>query len=96
MKIRPLHDRMVVSRYDAEDVSDGGVILPGGNTETTARGKVLAVGDGRLLQNGEKRPLDIKVGDTVIFGKNAGTKIKLDGEESLVICEDNIIARIDD
>lgn len=90
MKIRPLQDRVVVRREEEETKSAGGIVLPGSATEKPSRGEVVAVGPGRLLDNGETRPVDIKVGDKVIFGQYSGNTIKLDGEELLIMSEGEI------
>jgi chaperonin GroES len=91
MKIRPLHDRIVVKRLDEERKSPGGIVIPDTAAEKPIRGKVIAVGKGKLLENGEIRPVDLKVGDQVLFGKYTGTEIKVDGEELLVMREDDVM-----
>jgi chaperonin GroES len=91
MKIRPLHDRIVVKRVDEERKSPGGIVIPDTAAEKPIRGKVIAVGKGKLLENGEIRPVDLKVGDQVLFGKYTGTEIKVDGEELLVMREDDVM-----
>ncbi|HEY7671451.1 MAG TPA: co-chaperone GroES [Gammaproteobacteria bacterium] len=91
MKIRPLHDRIVVKRLDEERTSPGGIVIPDTAAEKPIRGKVIAVGKGKLLENGEIRPVDLKVGDQVLFGKYTGTEIKVDGEELLVMREDDVM-----
>ncbi len=96
MAIRPLHDRVVVRRIDAETTSAGGIIIPDNAQEKPIQGEVVAVGDGALLDNGERRPLDLKVGDRVLFGKYSGTEVKLGDEELLVMREEDIIAVIED
>lgn len=90
MKIRPLQDRVVVKRKEEETTSAGGIVLPGSATEKPAQGEVLAVGPGRLLDNGEVRPLDLKVGDTVVFGKYASNTVKVDEDELLILNESDI------
>lgn len=95
MKIRPLHDRIVVRRAEEETKSAGGIVLPGSATEKPARGEVLAVGNGKITENGDVRPLDVKVGDQVIFGQYAGNTIKIDGEELLVMGEGEVLAVIE-
>ncbi len=96
MKIRPLHDRVVVRRKEEEQVSAGGIFLPGSAQEKPNQGEVIAVGSGRVLDNGESRPVDVKVGDTVVFGKYAGTDtIEVDGEELIVISESDIKAVVE-
>ena len=90
MKIRPLQDRVVVKRKEEETTSAGGIVLPGSATEKPAQGEVLAVGPGRLLDNGEVRPIDLKVGDTVVFGKYASNTVKMDDDELLILNESDI------
>jgi chaperonin GroES len=96
MKIRPLHDRVVVRRVGAETISAGGIIIPDNAREKPVQGAVLAVGDGALLESGDRRALDLKIGDRVLFSKYAGTEVKLDGEELLVMRESDIMAVIED
>ncbi|HEY5567263.1 MAG TPA: co-chaperone GroES [Gammaproteobacteria bacterium] len=91
MKIRPLHDRIVVKRLEDERKSPGGIVIPDTAAEKPIRGKVIAVGKGKVLDNGEVRPVDLKVGDQVLFGKYGGTEIKVDGEDLLVMREDDIM-----
>jgi chaperonin GroES len=96
MKIRPLHDRVVVRRKEEEKMSSGGIVLPGSATEKPNQGEIIAVGSGRVLDNGENRPLDVSVGDTVVFGKYAGTDtIEVDGEELIIISESDIKAVVE-
>jgi chaperonin GroES len=95
MKLRPLHDRVIVRRMEEERLSAGGIVIPDNATEKPVRGEVLAVGNGKLLDNGEQRGLDVAVGDTVLFGKYGGTEVKVDGEELLVMREDDIMAIIE-
>jgi len=95
MKLRPLHDRVIVKRMEEERMSSGGIVIPDSATEKPIRGKVLAIGNGKILDNGEKRALDVSVGDTVLFGKYAGTEVKVDGEELLVMREEDIMAVIE-
>lgn len=90
-KVRPLHDRVIVRRLDEEEKSAGGIIIPDSAKEKPIQGKVIAVGKGKSLENGEVRPLDVKEGDTVIFSTYAGTEIKLDGEAFLMMREDDIL-----
>ena len=90
MKIRPLQDRVVVRRTEEEQKSAGGIVLPDSATEKPAQGEVLAVGPGRLLENGDVRPVDVKVGDVVVFGKYASNTVKIDGEELLILSESEI------
>jgi len=91
MKIRPLHDRVIVKRVEEERTSAGGIVLPDSATEKPSQGEVLAVGNGKLLDNGDVRPLDVKVGDKVLFGKYAGNEVKVDGEEVIVMREEDIM-----
>jgi chaperonin GroES len=95
MKLRPLHDRVIVKRMEEERMSAGGIVIPDSATEKPIRGEVLAVGNGKILENGEKRALDIKVGDKVLFGKYSGTEVKVEGEELLVMREEDIMAVIE-
>ena len=92
MKIRPLHDRVLVKRSEEERTSPGGIVIPDNATEKPVMGKVIAVGNGKALDNGEFRPLDVKAGDKILFGKYSGTEVKLDGEEYVVMREDDIMA----
>ena len=92
MNIRPLHDRVIVKRMEEERTSPGGIVLPDAATEKPVKGEVLAVGNGRVMDSGEVRALDVKAGDQVLFGKYSGTEIKVDGEELLVMKEDDILA----
>jgi len=92
MKMRPLHDRVIVKRLEEEKTSPGGIVIPDTAKEKPVKGEVLAVGNGKLLESGEIRPLDVKVGDKVLFGKYAGTDVVLDDEELLVMREDDIMA----
>jgi chaperonin GroES len=95
MKIRPLHDRVLVKRLEEEKTSPGGILIPDSATEKPIKGKVIAVGNGKLLESGELRPLDVKVGDKVLFGKYSGTEVKVDGDDLLVMREDDITAIIE-
>jgi chaperonin GroES len=95
MNIRPLQDRVIVKRMEEETTSAGGIVLPDSATEKPIRGEVIAVGPGKILESGEKRPLDISVGDTVLFGKYSGTEVKLDDEELLVMREEDIMGVIE-
>ena len=92
MKIRPLHDRVVIKRLEEERTSPGGIVIPDTATEKPIRGEVIAVGNGKILENGETRPLDLKVGERVLFGKYSGTEVKVDGEDVLVMREDDVMA----
>ena len=91
MNIRPLHDRVIVRRMEEERTSPGGIVLPDAAQEKPVQGEVLAVGNGKLLENGDVRPLDVKVGDRVLFGKYSGTEVKVDGEDLLVMREEDIM-----
>jgi chaperonin GroES len=91
MKIRPLHDRVVVKRWEEEKTSPGGIVIPDTAKEKPIKGEVVAVGNGKLLDNGQLRALDLKVGDKVLFGKYSGTEVKIDGIEYLVLREDDIM-----
>ena len=92
MNIRPLQDRVIIKRMEEEKTSEGGIIIPDSATEKPIKGEVVAVGYGLVLDNGEIRPLDLKVGDKVLFGKYSGTEVKLDGEELLVMKEDDVMS----
>ncbi|MEL7449953.1 MAG: co-chaperone GroES [Pseudomonadota bacterium] len=92
MKMRPLHDRVIVKRMEEETTSPGGIVIPDTATEKPSKGEILAVGNGKLLDNGDLRALDLKVGDTVLFGKYSGTEVKVDGEDLLVMREDDVMA----
>ena len=96
MAIRPLHDRLIVKRNEQETKSAGGIVLTGSAAEKSTRGEVIAVGNGRILENGEVRALDVKVGDTVIFNDGYGVKTeKIDGEEVLIMSESDILAIVE-
>jgi chaperonin GroES len=92
MKIRPLHDRVVIKRLEEERTSPGGIVIPDTATEKPIRGEVIAVGKGKILENGDVRPLDLKVGDRVLFGKYSGTEVKVDNQDVLVMREDDVMA----
>jgi chaperonin GroES len=92
MKIRPLHDRVIVRRLEEERKTAGGIVIPDTAAEKPSRGEVIAVGHGKILENGDVRPLDVKVGNKVLFGKYSGTEVKVDGEELVVMREDDIMA----
>jgi chaperonin GroES len=92
LKIRPLHDRVIIQRLEAETKSAGGIVIPDTAAEKPIRGKVVAVGKGKILENGNVRPLDVKVGDHILFGKYSGTEVKVDGEEYLVMREEDVMA----
>jgi chaperonin GroES len=95
MNIRPLHDRVIVRSMEEEKTSPGGIVLPGSASEKPDRGEVIAAGKGRITDSGEVRAMDVAVGDKILFGKYAGTEIKVDGEELLVMREDDIVAVIE-
>ncbi|MES9846041.1 MAG: co-chaperone GroES [Candidatus Sedimenticola sp. PURPLELP] len=95
MNIRPLHDRVVIRRMEEERTSAGGIVLPDSATEKPATGEVIAVGNGKVLNNGESRPLDVKVGDKVLFGKYSGNEVKLGDQEVLVMREEDIMGVIE-
>ena len=91
VKIKPIHDRVLISREPEEHKTPGGIVIPDNATEKPIKGKVLAVGNGKVLDNGETRKLDVKTGDIVLFGKYAGTEVKLDGEEYVIMREEDIL-----
>jgi chaperonin GroES len=95
MNIRPLHDRVIVRRTEEERTSAGGIVIPDSAAEKPAQGEVLAAGKGKILESGDVRPLDVKVGDKVLFGKYSGTEVKVDGEELLVMREEDIMGVIE-
>ena len=92
MKVRPLHDRMLVRRIEEKETAKGGIIIPDTAKEKPMQGKVLAVGNGRVFENGKQLALDVKVGDRILFGKYSGTEIKIDGEEVVIVREDEVLA----
>ena len=94
MKIRPLHDRVIVKRLEEERTSPGGIVIPDTAAEKPVQGKIVAVGNGKILEDGKVRPLDIKVGDKILFGKYSGTEVKVDGEELVVMREEDVMAVI--
>ncbi|MCK5190800.1 MAG: co-chaperone GroES [Methylococcales bacterium] len=91
MNIRPLHDRVIVKRVEEETTSAGGIVLPGSAAEKPSEGEILAVGNGKQLDNGDVRALEVKVGDKVLFGKYSGNEVKIDGEELIVMREEDIM-----
>lgn len=95
MNLRPLHDRVIVKRMEEERMSAGGIVIPDSAAEKPIRGEVLAVGNGKILESGDKRALDVKPGDKVLFGKYSGTEVKVEGEELLVMREEDIMAVIE-
>lgn len=96
MKVKPLQDRVLVKRIEEEEKTKGGIIIPDSAKEKPQEGLVVAVGDGRLLENGQRVPLQVKPGDKILFGKYAGTEIKIDGEEHLILREDDVLAIVED
>ena len=92
MKVRPLHDRLLVRRIEEKEIAKGGIIIPDSAKEKPQEGEVLAVGNGKILDNGTTLALDVKVGDRILFGKYSGTEIKIDGEEVLIVREDEVLA----
>jgi chaperonin GroES len=95
MKIRPLHDRVIVKRLEGESTSPGGIVIPDSAAEKPVQGKIVAVGKGKILEDGNVRPLDVKVGDKILFGKYSGTEVKVDGDELLVMREEDVMAVIE-
>jgi chaperonin GroES len=96
MKVKPLQDRLVVKRIEEEQKTKGGIIIPDAAKEKPQEGRVVAVGDGKVLESGQKSPLTVKVGDKVLFGKYSGTEIKIDGDEHLILREDDVLAIIEE
>jgi len=94
MKVRPLHDRLLVRRIEEKETVRGGIIIPDTAKEKPQEGEVLAVGNGKILDNGTKLPMDVKVGDKILFGKYTGSDIKIDGEDVLILREDEVLAVI--
>ena len=92
MKVRPLHDRLLVRRMEEKEQVRGGIIIPDTAKEKPQEGEVLAAGNGKILENGTKVPMEVKVGDKILFGKYSGTDIKIDGEEVLILKEDEVLA----
>ncbi|HBF12513.1 MAG TPA: co-chaperone GroES [Deltaproteobacteria bacterium] len=95
LKVRPLHDRLIVKRLNEEEKTKGGIIIPDSAKEKPQEGEVLAVGNGKVLEDGKKVPLDIKVGDRILFSKYSGNEIKVDGEEYLILREDDVQAIVE-
>jgi len=95
MNIRPLHDRVVIKRMEEETTSPGGIVIPDSAAEKPIRGEVIAVGKGKILENGDVRPLDLKTGDRILFGKYSGTEVKVGDEDYLVMREDDVMAVIE-
>ena len=95
MGLRPLHDRLIVERLSEDETTAGGIIIPESAKEKPQRGKVIAIGKGKVAEDGTVRPLDVKAGDTVLFGKYAGTEVKIDSEDRLIMREDDVLAVIE-
>jgi chaperonin GroES len=95
MKIRPLHDRVIVKRLEEDRTSPGGIVIPDTAAEKPVQGKIVAVGQGKILENGQVRPCDIKVGDTILFGKYSGSEVKLEGDDLVVMREEDVMAVIE-
>ena len=95
MKIRPLQDRVIVKRVKEEEKSKGGIIIPDTAKEKPIEGRVVAVGAGKVSEDGKQRPLDVKAGDKILFGKYSGTEVKIDGEEHLILREDDVLGVIE-
>ena len=95
MKVKPLHDRVIVKRIEEEEKTKGGIIIPDTAKEKPVEGKVVAVGNGKILEDGKRVSLEVKKGDRVLFGKYAGTEIQIDGEEHLIMREDDIVAIVE-
>ena len=96
MKIKPLQDRLVIKRLEEEEKTKGGIIIPDSAKEKPQEGRVVAIGDGKTLESGQKAPLTVKPGDKILFGKYSGTEIKIDGEEHLILREDDVLAIVQD
>ncbi|HMM56097.1 MAG: co-chaperone GroES [Rudaea sp.] len=95
MKLRPLHDRVIIKRLEAETKSAGGIVIPDTATEKPIKGEVVAVGSGKILEDGKVRPVGVKAGEKVLFGKYSGTEVKVDGQELLVMREEDLMAVIE-
>ncbi len=95
MKVRPLHDKVLIQRLDSEETTKGGIIIPDSAKEKPQEGKVIAVGNGRFLEDGSTKPLDVKKGDKILFSKYGGTEIRIDGEDYLILSEEEILAVVD-
>jgi chaperonin GroES len=95
MKLRPLHDRILVKRLDKEEKTKGGIIIPDSAKEKPQQGKVVAIGNGKRLEDGRIQPLDVKVGDKILFGKYSGTDLKLEGDEVLMLREEDVLGVLD-
>jgi chaperonin GroES len=95
MNVRPLHDRLIIKRIEEKETVRGGIIIPDTAKEKPQQGKVIAVGQGKVKDDGNRQPLDVKAGDTILFGKYSGQEIKIDGEENLIMREDEVLAVLD-
>ncbi|PID39855.1 MAG: co-chaperone GroES [Proteobacteria bacterium] len=95
MKVRPLHDRVLVKRLAEEETTKGGIIIPDSAKEKPIEGKIVAVGNGKIMDNGDVRKLDVKAGDRILFGKYSGTEIKIEGTEHLILREDEILGVVE-
>ncbi len=95
MKIRPLQDRILVKRIDEEEITKGGIIIPDSAKEKPSEGKVVAAGNGKVKENGEIQPLDVKRGDKILFSKYAGTEVNIDGDEHIIIREDDVLGVVE-
>ena len=95
-KIKPLQDRIVIKRIEEEEKTKGGIIIPDSAKEKPQEGRVVAIGDGKTLESGKKAPLTVKPGDKILFGKYSGTEIKIDGEEHLIMREEDVLAIVED
>ena len=95
MNIRPLHDRVLVKRWEEDTTSAGGIVIPDTATEKPSKGEIIAAGNGKITESGDVRALDVKVGDKILFGKYSGTEVKVEGEDYLVMREDDIMAVFD-
>jgi len=95
MKVRPLHDKVLIQRLDGEEKTKGGIIIPDSAKEKPQEGKVIAVGNGRFLEDGSTKPLEVKKGDKILFSKYGGTEIRIDGEDYLILSEEEILAVVD-
>jgi len=96
MKVKPLQDRILIKRIEEEERTKGGIIIPDAAKEKPQEGRVVAIGDGKTLESGQKAPLTVKPGDKILFGKYSGTEIKVDGEEHLILREDDVLAIVED
>lgn len=95
MKLRPLHDRVIVKRQEEEKTTAGGIVLPGSAAEKPSQGVVVAVGEGKVLDNGNRQAMNVKAGDKILFGKYSGSEVKVDGEDYIIMREDEIFAVIE-